>query len=132
MKIEEHLRALKESVEEIEDAISKGSEKRQRTIGFHTSAGAVDMIEIILHKRKLIDPGFIVKHEWFNSDRKIKEKISFEFPAKSRIINLIKSIEKERNKLCYGRAKTQSILSEVILNFFKLKEIFEEGEYNEL
>lgn len=132
MIVEEHLRALKESVEQIEDSVLRGIEKRQRTIGFHTSAGAIDILEIILHKRKLIDPGFIVKHEWFASDRMIAQKIPFEFPEKEKIIGLIKLIEKERNKLCYGRAKTELILKEVIQNFFELKEVFDKGRYNEL
>ena len=69
MKIESHLENLKESFREIEIAIKEGLEKKQRTIGFHTSSAAIDMLEIILHKNKLIDPGFVIKHEWLNSKK---------------------------------------------------------------
>ena len=58
MKIESHLENLKESIREIEIAVKEGLEKKQRTIGFHTSSAAIDILEIILHKHKLIDPGF--------------------------------------------------------------------------
>ena len=72
MKIESHLENLEESFREIENAVKEGLEKKQRTIGFHTSSAAIDMLEIILHKNNLIDPGFVIKHEWLNSKRKIE------------------------------------------------------------
>jgi len=63
MKIESHLENLKESINEIGESITKDLTKKQRTLGFHTSAAAMDILEIILHKNNLIDPGFIIKHE---------------------------------------------------------------------
>ena len=63
MKIEHHLENLKESVKEIEDAVQEGIVNKQRTLGFHTSSAAIDMLEIIFHKFNLIDPGFVIKHE---------------------------------------------------------------------
>jgi len=47
MKIESHLENLEESIREIENAIKEGLEKKQRTLGFHTSSAAIDMLEII-------------------------------------------------------------------------------------
>lgn len=126
MKIESHLENLKESVREIEEAVAKDLTEKQRTIGFHASAGAIDMIEIILHKNKLIDPGFIIKHEWFNSKRKVSEKLNFEFPKKKTIIELTTSIESVRNKLCYGKKQESSVMERTIKDFNKLKKIFME------
>lgn len=132
MKIENHLENLKESIREIDEAIEKGLLEKQRTIGFHTSAGAIDMLEIILHENNLIDPGFLINHDWFNSEKKIKEKLSFDFQRKNEIINLIKNIESVRNKLCYGKKQKIEILEKVISNFNKLSKIFKEITKHEL
>lgn len=132
MKIEAHLERLNESVLEIEEAVERGIINKQRTIGFHTSAGAIDMLEIILHKNNLIDAGFLINHDWFNSDKKIKEKLSFNFPKRDNIIELIKSIEKVRNNLCYGKRQEIKILEKVINNFNSLKRIFKEVTRYEL
>ncbi|PIN91361.1 hypothetical protein COU57_00955 [Candidatus Pacearchaeota archaeon CG10_big_fil_rev_8_21_14_0_10_32_14] len=126
MKIESHLENLKESLIEIEDAITKGLEEKQRSLGFHTSAAAIDMLEILLHEKNLIDYGFVIKHEWFNSKKRIKEKFSFEFPHKNEIINLISKIEAVRNTLCYGKRQDKEVLRDLIDNFNKLKSIFME------
>ncbi|MBI4142218.1 hypothetical protein HY484_04795, partial [Candidatus Woesearchaeota archaeon] len=102
MNINSHLENLKESIQEIQNAVRSGLKDKQRTIGFHTSAGAIDMLEIILHEKNLIDPGAIIKHEWFNSAKKVQEKLPFDFPEKRDIVELICKIENLRNTLCYG------------------------------
>jgi len=132
MKIESHLENLKESVREIEDAVKEGLEKKQRSIGFHTSSAAIDILEIILHKSKLIDPGFVIKHEWLNSKRKIEEKLSFDFQKKNEIFKHIIKIESARNKLCYGKRQKEKNLEEVVNEFNKLKELFIEVSGYEL
>jgi len=126
MKIDLHLRNIRESVEEIEHAIQVGITKRQRTIGFHASSAAADMFEIILHKENLIDPGFIVKHEWFASANKMKEKFAFSFKGKEEFIRLAREIEAERNKLCYGRPQPEESIAKVLENFNTMKKLFEE------
>lgn len=132
MKIDSHELNLKESVEEIKEAIKKGIEEKQRTIGFHTSSGAADMLEIILHKKGLVDPGFILKHDWFNSKNKVADKLNFDFPRKEEIIGLIYEIESLRNSLCYGRRRKEEEIMPVIISFNKLKEIFDEVVKNGL
>ena|SRR3989344_3033841 len=126
MKIDSHLENLKESIREVEEAVTKGLSTKQRTLGFHTSAVAIDILEIILHKNNLIDPGFVIKHEWFNSERKIEEKFPFDFQYKKEIMNLIKNIENIRNNLCYGKRQEDKILEKLIYDFNKLKELFKE------
>lgn len=124
MKIESHLQNLKESIREVDLAVIENLLQKQRTLGFHTSAGAIDILEIILHKNNLIDPGFVIKHEWFSSKRKIKEKFPFDFPHKKEIISLIERIEGIRNILCYGKRQDEEILEKLIHDFNKLKQIF--------
>jgi len=132
MKIESHLENLRESTREIEEAIRKGLLQKQRTIGFHTSAGAIDMLEIMLHKNNLVDAGFVIKHEWFKSKKKIAEKFHFNFSDKEEIIKLVTNIENMRNKLCYGKRVKEKELENVVQNFNKLKELFLEVTEYEL
>ena len=70
MNVETHLRNLRESLEVIRESIEKGLVERQRTLGFNTSAAAADMLELFLHSKNLIDPGFVIKHEWLKSIEK--------------------------------------------------------------
>ena len=124
MNIVKHAERLKESMEVIDESITKGVVKRQRTIGFSISAASADMFEIFLHKNKLVDPGFIVKHEWFKSKNKVKDKFSFEFEDKGRILGLMADIEESRDPLCYGTPKSEEYIREVIKQFNELKELF--------
>lgn len=126
MNIEKHQERLKESLEVLDESISKDITKRQRTIGFNCSAACADMFEIYLHQEELIDPGFVIKHEWFKSKNKTNEKFSFNFQNKEEIITLIKKIEDKRNDLCYGTPKKEETIKQVILDFNKLKELFQE------
>jgi len=132
MNIESRLRNLKESLEIIEDSIEKGLIERQRNIGFNSSAACADMLEILLHKKSLIDPGFIIKHEWLKSKNKISEKFLFEFPQKKEILDLIYQIEEKRDILCYGKPQKIEVIREVIINFNKLKDLFREAGLNEI
>ena len=100
MNIEKHYERLKESLEVLDESISKDIVKRQRTIGFNCSAASADMFEIYLHENDLVDPRFVVKHEWFKSKNKIKEKFPFDFQNKNNILKLIEEIEEKRNALC--------------------------------
>lgn len=132
MKIEDHLKNLRESLDVIEESIERGLVERQRNIGFNTSAACADMLEILLHKKSLIDPGFVVKHEWFKSRNKIQEKFPFNFPGKKDILGLISGIEEKRNIFCYGKLQKVEVIRDLLLDFNKLKEKFREAGLNEL
>jgi len=110
MNIENHSRNLKESLELIDESIKIGIIKRQRTLGFNISVACADMVEILLHKKDLIDPGFLLKHEWFASERKFNEKVPFDFEGKKELIILISEIEKKRNTLCYRSPQKEEVL----------------------
>jgi|SRR3989344_4571961 len=124
MKIEDHARNIKESLEVINESIQKGIQERQRNIAFNTSTASTEMLEVFLHKLNLINPGALLKHEWFNSTRNAEERLNFDFPHKSEIIKLLNEIESKRNFLCYGKPQPVETLESVINAFNKLKEIF--------
>ena len=132
MKIDDHLKNLKESLEVIEESIEKGLVKRQRNIGFNASAASVDMLEIFLHKKGVIDPGFIVKHEWFNSGKAMKDKFPFEFQNKEGVFSLISSIEEKRTSLCYGKPQKIEAIRGVINDLNRLKDSFREAGLDEI
>ena len=115
---------MKESLDVIDEGITKGIVNRQRTLGFSISAASADMFEIFLHKNKLVDPGFVVKHEWLKSKNKVKEKFPFDFEDKDKILELMGFIEGRRDPLCYGTPKTEEFIKETIDRFNDLKKIF--------
>src|SRR3989338_4796269 len=125
MNICKHLERLKESLEVIDESITRGIIRRQRTIGFSLSAASADMFEIFLHKEKLVDPGFVVKHEWFKSKNKLEEKFPFDFAAKAVIFELMGLMEEKRDALCYGVPKEEKYIRDAIDNFNELKKIFD-------
>lgn len=128
MKIESHEKRLKESLEVIGENIKRDLAERQRNIGFNTSAAAIDMLEILLHKTARINPGFIIKHSWFNSEKHAAKKLSFSFPRKEEIIKLITLIEAKRNNFCYGSPQPRSEIEKVLDAFSKLVEEFRLAE----
>lgn len=125
MNAEAHRRAIRESIEEIEEAIKRGIEDRQRTIGFHCSVAAADMLELYLHGQNLIDPGTTIRHDFFASLRIANERISVDFPNKAEIFSLMHHLEAERNLLCYGKPRSRKDLEDFILTFNKLRGIFD-------
>ena len=124
MKLETHYRNLRESLQVIEECIEKGPLQRQRNIGFNVSAACADLFEIFLHSKDLIDPGFVVKHEWFKSKRKVQEKFAFDFPSKDEILDILFQIEERRNVLCYGKPQKEEEILQLLRNFHKIQKIF--------
>jgi len=125
MKIEDHLRNIKESLEVIDESIQKGLQERQRNIGFNISVASVEMLEVFLHRKNLLNPSSILKHDFFTSIRKANEKLGFDFPNKEQIIRIINEIEVKRNILCYGKPQPTEDIKFLIELFNKLKSIFE-------
>jgi hypothetical protein len=124
MKEELHKKNLEESIEVIEECVEKGMlAERQRTLGFHCSAAAVDLLEILLHRHNLISPGAQLKHDWFSSPKKVSEKFVFDFPHKNKILPIIMDIEKNRNLLCYGKPQPEEVVEAAVLEFRKLLDI---------
>ena len=123
MKIEFHLDRIRESLEMIEEAVTKGAATHQRTIGFHTSAAAVDLLHLYLSQQKLLTSGSQLLHQWFRSQKQARAHLSFDFPEKDRIIQLLYYIEKARDTLCYGRPCPLEEVREVLAHFNQFREL---------
>ena len=135
--IEEHKKKIIENLEEIDDAITRGIEKKPVTIGFHCSACSIQFLELYLHLINKIPIGKIIKHDWFKKPKLgqkkeplIERKLPVIFPKKQEIYNIIYTIEEERNSLMYGKPSKDQI-KKVLSDFQKLKEIFMELFKNE-
>jgi len=135
--IDEHKKKIQEHLDELEDAIEEGIEKKPVTIGFHTSACSIQYLELYLHLTNKIPIGKIIKHDWFKKPQKtqkieplIERKLPIEFEKKQEIYNLIYELEDERNILMYGKPEINQI-KRVLETFYKIKEIFMELFKNE-
>ena len=124
-----HKAKIQEHLQELKDAIAIGIELRPATIGFHTSACSIELLELYLHKTGKIPIGAQVKHEWFKRplpNQKItplaERKLRAEFASKTDILDLLCTIEKKRNKLIYGKSDKADI-KELVETFTKYKEI---------
>ncbi len=140
--ISNHKDRIKEHTEELQDVVNIGIYSRPATIGFHTTACSIDLLEMYLHKKKLIDIGKVVKHDWFKRPIKeqkilplIERKLPVNFDDKEYIYELIYSLEENRDILIYGKP-TKDQINNVLKNFQKIKKILvekleEEGEHIE-
>lgn len=125
--IRDHKKRLQESLDAIDDAIAVGIEKKPVTIGFHTSACAIELLEIYLHKEGKIPIGKMIKHDWFKRplpeqkvEATIERKLKVDFPSKEKVYDLIYTIEGNRTNLVYGRP-TKTQIEAVVNAFNKLK-----------
>ncbi len=130
--IQNHKKRISEHLEELNDAIRIGIYQRPATIGFHTTACAIDLLEIYLHKKELIDIGKVVKHDWFKRPKEeqkidplIERKLPVNFQEKDKIYNLFYILENNRDVLIYGSPKKEQV-DLVLETFKKLKEILVE------
>lgn len=132
LKSEIHIEILRESFETLKECVELGINKKQRTIGFHTSLASVEMLEMYLHKINILPVTFRLNHAWMKSLKKIKEKIPHDFPQKDNIIRLTYYIEKNRDILCYGKQVESSVIKEQLEHFYNLRDIFKELGLNEI
>jgi len=124
MKIEEHEKAYNEHLDNLKRAIEEDVEKNQRNIGYNVSQGSVELFAIYLHKLSLLQgSGDQFNHRIFKSQSLIKKKIPPKFPARKEILELMNSIENERNVLCYGTRKPKTRIEKAIKDFHALRRI---------
>jgi|SRR3989344_4027666 len=122
---ENHIRIIKEGFSVIEWSVDQGIEEKQTTIGFQTSLIAVNMLELYLHEKNLLKPDYLLKHEWFKSKNKLKEKLSFYFEGKDKILDLMFSMEEKMNILCYGKKQSLNLINKSLEDLYRLKDLIE-------
>lgn len=127
----EHKRRIKEHMDELQDAVNIGIEKRPITIGFHTSACAAELLEMYLHIANLISSGKLINHSWFKRPKEgqkieplIERKLPVNFVRKESVYDLIYSIEENRDNLIYGKCTKVQIEATYSI-FQKLKDILQ-------
>lgn len=122
MKLENHLKKFREHLTGLEWGIKQNN---QSAIGFHASAGAVDLLSILLHRLNVIPMDIQINHAWFSSRKTIEKKLDFGFPHKEEIISMIENIEELRNPLCYSAPRPEESIETVTENFQKLRKLVE-------
>lgn len=127
-----HKDQIREHLQEIDDAISIGIERRPATIALHASACSISLLEAYLHKLGKIGAGTIIKHEWFKrplpeqkTSPLAERKLGADFPAKEDILAIMYTIEENRNRLIYGKP-TKEAVKEVHTSFMRLYSIIKE------
>lgn len=123
---------MKDSIEIIDNALSKGIMNNPRAIGFAASVASVDLLSICLHKLGKISMGKIIEHQWFKRPVKgqkkkslYERKIDVNFPSKEEVYELMCSIEEKRTVLAYGNPNKKEV-EECVNAFWDLKKLIEE------
>lgn len=124
MKIEEHEKSYQEHKKNLDRLIEEGIEENQRNIAYNLSQGSVELFSIFLHKlHKIQGSGDKIDHRIFRSKSLTDQKLNFDFPLRSKILQLMKIIEDERNALCYGSRKPKERIEKTIFVFNEIRSI---------
>ncbi len=124
--IDEHKKTVESLIEDINEKIMAGTlVGRQKIVGFAASEAATNMFAILLHKKKLISEGSQVNHRFFASLKRAKSAFCKDFEKKDEILNLLVKQEFFRDKLCYGKTKSGSLINDAVKNLFELKKLIE-------
>tara|TARA_Y100000310_G_scaffold328561_1_gene396886 strand:- start:2241 stop:2666 length:426 start_codon:yes stop_codon:yes gene_type:complete len=124
MKIEEHEKALQEHINNLNKAIEEGVEENQRNIGYNVSQGSVELFANYMHHLKLVEgSGDQWDHRTFKNKKKIEQKVPLEFLEQDKIMELMESIERERNVICYGKRKPKLRIEKMITHFQELRKL---------
>lgn len=124
--IQEHEETAKELINDINEKIRAGLlAKRQKLVGFAASEASTNLFAILLHKKELISPGFNVNHRFFASLKRANDVFKEDFEKKKEILNLLIEQESFRDKLCYGKSKSEDLVNTAVKNLFELKDLIE-------
>lgn len=128
----EHKKRIKEHLDVIQESVNTGIDKRPVSIGFHTSACAIEMLEMYLHLSNIISAGKKVNHSWFKRPHEgqkieplIERKLPASFDNKENIYSLLYSMEESRDNLIYGKPKKGEI-EYALMSFQKFRSIMAE------
>ncbi|MEA2054803.1 MAG: hypothetical protein U9O96_06855 [Candidatus Thermoplasmatota archaeon] len=134
MRMEKHLAALREVMDEIESALEDpgGLTKHQRRLATMLSLGVCELVEIYFHKLGIMKSGSRIKHIMLRR-KNINENLSKQIitPIESvknidAIIELARGVEEERNNMAYGSPQPhEKLLQAKIQDFLNLKSLIE-------
>lgn len=119
----------------IEEALSSDNILlHQKRLAAMLSIGLQHIVELYLHRLKVLKPGAWIKHDWFAlGERNLTMKFSAvltkpydKVPELNEIVLLARNIETDRNDILYGSPAVDSKkLREKIDNFLEIKKIVE-------
>ncbi|HIJ14265.1 TPA: hypothetical protein HA371_05965 [Candidatus Woesearchaeota archaeon] len=122
---------IDEVMDEINSSLndSKGIVSHQRRLAFSLSLGTSVLLEDYLIKKNILKPGIKINHLWLKKSPKnikefLKNKLTAPVSSISDIDSILEksnSIEKERDKLAYGKQIAEKDLTENINLFLELK-----------
>ena len=122
----EHMETVKELLDDISEKVRSGLiVERQKIVGFSASEASCNIFALLLHKKRLITPGFNVNHRFFASEKMANEYFRFSFPEKAALLLLLVEQEKYRNLLCYGKGKERKVVEGAIENVQKIRDMVE-------
>jgi len=131
MNVEEHEKAYKEHLNNLNRFIEEGIEENQRNIGYNVSQGSVELFAIYLHKLHLLqDSGDQFDHRVFKNKALIEKKIPPKFTGRNKILRIMEDIELTRNVICYGKRKPEKKIKAMIENFQKLRKLINKSLKN--
>ncbi len=140
MRLEKHVKALQEVIDEIQTSLEdpRGLVAHQRRLATMLSIGICELIEIYFHKLGVMKGGGRIKHTMLRG-KDIKEQLSNQVICSlssikniDAIITIAKTIEAERDNIAYGSPQpNEQLLKAKIEDFLELKRIIEEeiGEF---
>ncbi|MEK6857416.1 MAG: hypothetical protein AABX39_02395 [Nanoarchaeota archaeon] len=134
MKLDKHIIALREVIDEINSALEdeEGLIRHQRRLALMISLGMAELIEIYFHKLHIMKEGSRIKHDWLKK-KDIKEILSNQITSSidsveeiNELLKICKKVEDRRNDIAYSSPlDEEDLLKEEINDFFKLKELIE-------
>ncbi|MEK6889351.1 MAG: hypothetical protein AABW80_04565 [Nanoarchaeota archaeon] len=128
---EQSNKIIEEVLDEINSALNevKGIVAHQRRLAFSLSLGTATLLEEYLKKKNILKPGIKINHLWLkksvqNIKKLLESKITASpesLPQLNSILEKAHLIEKERDKIAYGKLITEKELNEKINLFIELK-----------
>jgi len=122
---------MEEVLDEINSSLNdkRGLIPHQRRLAFSLSLGSSVLVEEFFSKKNILKPGIKINHLWLRKSREnikelLKDKITSQiekFPELNSIIDKAIFIERERDKLAYGKSISEKTLKEKIKAFLELK-----------
>ncbi len=129
--VEQNNKILEEVMDEISAAANdkKGVVAHQRRLAFSLSLGTSVLLENFLNKKNVLKPGVKINHLWLKkSIKNIKELLGNKLTAPissisgiDAILEKANAVEKERDKLAYGKEMPEKELNDKISLFLDLK-----------
>jgi|SRR3989339_413067 len=128
---EQNKQIIDEVMDEINSSLNdaKGIVSHQRRLAFSLSLGTATLLEEYLTSKNVLKPGVRINHLWLKKSKEnfkelLKNKLTTPIENIENLDSIVEkagAIEKERDKLAYGKQIPEKDLTEKINIFLELK-----------